>query len=408
MKQIFCIWLLFFISPLQAEVVVGLERLFTPDYSQHLEGKKIGLVTNHTAVTRNLQWSVDLFKQHAKGHYKLVALFGPEHGLYGNSHAEEGVKDSVDAQGIPIYSLYGKTRRPTKEMLKGIDLLVYDMQDIGARSYTYISTLFYLMEEAAKTGTPVLVLDRPNPLGGELVDGPMLDEKYRSFVGYINVPYCHGMTVGELARYFNEEYKVGCKLTVIPMSGWKRSMTFKETRLPWIPTSPQIPTADTALYYPATGLLGELQMVNIGVGYTLPFRCVGAPWINGKQLAAALNKQNFPGVTFTPFVFTPFFGKFAKEDCEGVLIYVHNSSVYHPLATQYLILGTLKSLYPKEFRAALEASKDRQAMFDKVCGTGAVYQLVKNEKLIVWKLRELDQDKRAAFLKKRVPYLLYR
>jgi len=279
-----------------APVQVGLERIFSPEYASLLKNKRIGLITNHTAVDSQLQSSIELFKANSKGAYTLAALFGPEHGIYGYGYAEEKIANGKDKDGIPIYSLHGKTRRPTEQMLQDIDLLVFDIQDIGSRSYTYISTMFYSMEEAAKLKIPMVVLDRPNPINGVVVDGPLLDENCRSFVSYISVPYCHGMTVGELAQFFNKEYKVGCNLTVVPMKGWQRSMSFHDTGLPWIPTSPHSPEADSALYYPATGILGELQMVNIGVGYTLPFKCVGAPWIDGEAFAEQLNAQNFPGV----------------------------------------------------------------------------------------------------------------
>lgn len=394
--------------PLPATVRVGLERVFSTNYKRHLKGQRVGLVTNHTAVTHDLKSSIDVFKEHRSEGYKLAALFGPEHGIYGFGYAEEKIKNGKDDDGIPIFSLHGSTRRPTVQMLKDIDILVFDIQDIGSRSYTYISTLFYCMEEAAKQNIPVMVLDRPNPLNGMIIDGPMLEDNCRSYVSYINVPYCHGMTVGELARYFNAEYKVGCDLVVVPMEGWKRTMSFHDCGLPWVPTSPHIPEADTAYYYPTTGILGELQIVNIGVGYTLPFKCVGAPWIDSDAFAAKLNQQNFPGVAFKPFHYRPFFGRFAKKNCEGVLIVVTDPVRYKPVSTQYLILGILKSMYPKQFAAGIASSKDRKRMFDKVNGTESVYNVLTKEKYVVWKLRDLHQDRRDQFADARRKYLLYR
>lgn len=388
-------------------VTPGVE-VFMREGVQSLRGKRIGIVTNHTAVNRHMEHTVDLLKEKAREHqFKIVALFAPEHGLSGASYAEELVEDQFDADGIPVYSLHGKTRRPTEQMLKGIDLLIYDIQDIGCRSYTYSTTLFYVMEEAAKKRIPVIVFDRPNPLGGTVVDGPMMEEKWRSIVGYINVPYCHGMTIGELARFFNREYNVDCSLKVIPMQGWQRRMTFEETGLPWIPTSPNIPESSTTFYYPVTGLLGELQVVNIGVGYSLPFKVIGAPWVDGHQLSEALNKQNFPGVKFTPFHYKPFFGKFAKETLSGVLIVVTDPNRYQPVATQYLIIGILKSLYPKEFGKAFQQAVSRREMFAKVNGTDAIWEMIANEPYIVWKLKEFQSEERKEFLKKRAPYLLY-
>lgn len=402
------IWLLALPGAVEsAQVQLGVDRLFSTEYRAVLRGKRIGLITNQTGVNSKLQSTITLFKSHAKSDgFTLKALFAPEHGLMGHQYAAEDVEHAQDADGIPIYSLHGSTRRPTKEMLQNVDILVYDIQDIGSRSYTFISTLFYVMEEAAKLNIPVIVLDRPNPINGLVVDGPMLEEKWRSIVGYINVPYCHGMTIGELARFFNDEYRVGCALTVVPMKGWKREMSWKETGLSWIPTSPNIPEATTALYYPMTGLLGELQFINIGVGYTLPFRIIGAPWIKGTSLAQQLNAQHFPGIFFYPFHFRPFFGRFSGQDCEGVLILVTDPKIYKPVSTQYLILGMLKSLYPVEFKKIFETSAQQKEMFNKVNGTAEIFRLLKEEKYVVWKLKEFQEGQRSAFLNKRKKYLI--
>ncbi len=388
-------------------VQLGVDRLFSLSYQPILKGKQIGLITNHTGIDSKGNSTIDLFKQNEKAFgYKLKALFAPEHGLTGLQYASESVAHDRDSDGLPIYSLHGSTRRPTSAMLKGITLLVYDIQDLGSRSYTYSSTLFYVMEEAAKAQIPVLVLDRPNPLGGLVVDGPMLEKEWRSFVGYINVPYCHGLTIGELAQYFNGEYQIKCDLTVIPMQGWKRKMTFEETGLTWIPTSPNIPESRTAFYYPTTGLLGELQLVNIGVGYSLPFKVVGAPWINANQFAQHLNAQHFPGVYFYPFHYKPFFGRFAGEACHGVLIDITDPRAYLPVTTQYLLMGMLKTLYPSAFQQALEQSHRCQEMFNKVNGTAETYRLLKEEKYLVWKLRGIHQNEKNRYLQKRQTYLI--
>lgn len=399
-------YLLIFVSiPLFGTVQLGIDGLFS-DNPSILRGKQIGLITNHTAIDSEGRSTIDILKKNAKSHgYQLKALFAPEHGLSGLQYADETVVNTKDPDGIPIYSLHGTTRRPTPAMLNGLSLLIFDIQDLGSRSYTYSTTLFYAMEEAAKAKIPILVLDRPNPLGGMIVDGPMLEDKWRSFVGYVNVPYCHGLTIGELALFFNKEYKVGCDLTVIPMKGWKRQMTFEDTGLNWIPTSPHVPESSTAFFYPTTGLLGELQLVNIGVGYTLPFKVVGAPWINSKQFAEQLNSQKFPGVRFHPFDYRPFFGRFAKENCHGVLIVITDPEHYLPVTTQYLLIGMLKSLYPTEFKKALQASGKRQDMFNKVNGTAEVFRIINDEKYITWKLRSLHEAERADYLAKRRQYL---
>ena len=407
-----CVKLMFFflvinICTVDAAVQVGVDCLFSPSYKELLQGKKIGLITNHTGIDSRGCSTIDLFKQYQKEYgYSLVALFAPEHGLRGDYHAEKSVADERDSDGIPVFSLHGVTRRPTSAMLKDISLLVFDIQDVGSRSYTYTSTLFYAMEEAAKAKIPVVVLDRPNPLGA-IVDGPMLEEKWRSFVGYVNVPYCHGMTVGELAQFFNGEYQVGCQLTVIPMKEWKRWMVFKETGLTWIPTSPQIPDAETAFFYPTTGLLGELQIVNIGVGYTLPFRVVGAPWINAEKLAQYLNEQKNPGVHFHPFHYTPFFGRFAGQSCHGVLIVLKAPSLYLPVTTQYALLAALKALYPAQFQNGLEGENEKRLkMFHTVNGTKEVYRILKEEPYVFWKLRAIHQKERSEYLRKRELYLI--
>ena len=259
-----------------------------------LKGKRVGLITNPTGVSSDLEQTVDIL--HSAPGVKLVALFGPEHGVRGDAEGGKIVDSFNDSQtGLPVYSLYGKTRKPTKDMLRGIDVLVYDIQDIGVRSYTYISTLGLAMEAAAENNVTFVVLDRPDPLTGVRVEGPMLDQKYKSFIGAYRIPYVYGMTAGELAEMINMEgwleNGVKCKLVVVPMEGWKRSMWWDETGLPWVPTSPHIPHASTPQFYVMTGLLGELGTANQGVGYTMPFELVGASWVNGNKLADYLNSR---------------------------------------------------------------------------------------------------------------------
>lgn len=398
-------FLVFYFPLSAAKVKTGIEMLMADQSS--LKGKSIGLVVNQTSVTSELVSSIDLVKENGKANgYRLAALFAPEHGINGASHASEDVDDTRDEDGIPIYSLHGTTRRPTAKMLKGIDLIIIDLQDIGSRSYTYLSTMCYVMEEAAKAKIPIIVTDRPNPINGAMVDGPLLEDKWRSFVGYLNVPYCHGMTMGELARFFNEEYKIGCALQVIPMQGWKRSMSFPETGLAWIPTSPNIPEASTTFYYPLTGLIGELQLVNIGIGYTMPFKLIGAPWIDAQLFAEKLNLQKLPGVYFQAFYYKPFYGKYANEECQGVFVMVKDAKIYKPVMTQYVIIGLLKSLYPKKFKEAIEQSKNRREMFAKVNGTDEVYRLLTTKQYVIWDLKNFQEKERKEFMTKRAKYLL--
>lgn len=389
------------------KVKLGIDRLMNEEYVKLLKGKKVGLITNHTGVSSDFKSTQEILKTNAtaKG-YTLIALFAPEHGIDGSAYAAQKVEEAKDADSLPIYSLHGKTKRPTDAMLKNINVLIYDIQDIGSRSYTYIATMFYAMEEAAKKGITFIVLDRPNPINGLTVDGPLLEEKWRSPLGYINIPYCHGMTVGELARYFNAEYQIGCKLEVVPMKGWKREMSFEDTGLSWIPTSPYIPDASTPFFYPTTGILGELKLVNIGIGYTLPFKLVGAPWIDAKLFARQLNSQKFPGVHFEPFCYRPFYGRYAKEDCQGVLIVVTDPLRYKPVSTQYLLLGMLKSLYPEKFQEATDTMKKRKDTICKLNGSEAIYRMIIEEKNIVWKLCGYQSKDREAFQKKRLKHLI--
>ena len=396
--------LLVFSTTYAEPIKLGVDRFFQTENRALIKKKRVGLITNHTGVDSELRSTAVLFKE--KGN--LVALFSPEHGIAGSAAATKEILSSKDKDGLSIFSLHGKTKRPTEEMLKNIDLLVYDIQAIGARSYTYISTLFYVMEEAAKKKIPLIILDRPNPMGGLVVDGPMLRDQFRSFLGYINIPYCHGMTVGELALFFNAEYKIGCTLHVIAMSGWKRSMTYIETGLSWIPTSPYIPEPDTPFYYASTGILGALGIVSIGIGYTLPFKIVGAPWIDAQEFATKLNAQHLPGVKFLPFYFCPFYGKFKGKECEGVKIVITNPKIYRPLSVQYMLIGLLKSLYPLEFRAKLNTiTALEKSAFCKVNGNEDMLKIITNDKYIAWKLIDFDKGERQEFFKKRKKYLLY-
>jgi uncharacterized protein YbbC (DUF1343 family) len=400
------IWCLAATGLLLGRIEVGIDRLFQPEYTHLVEGKKVGLLTNQTGVNGHLERTLDLFeRQHEAGKLTLVGVFAPEHGLTGAEYAGEHVPNQKTEKGVSVYSLYGDTRRPTNEMLKGIDIIVYDIQDIGCRSYTFASTLFFVMEEAAKKGIEVLVLDRPNPMGGKISDGPMVEEKNRSFVGYVNVPYCHGMTIGELSRFFNEEYKVGCALTVVPMKGWKRGMRFEETGLSWIPTSPNIPEPSSPFFYPATGILGELQLVSIGIGGSMPFKVVVAPWIDRKLLAKRLNQGCPEGVHFQETRVKPYTGKNAAKICDGVLIIVTDWNRFNPIRVQYWLFDVLKRMYPKQFRQALLGLGKQLEFFHRICGTRAVYDILLNEENLYPKLITLQTEERHAFLKLRQKYL---
>jgi len=406
MKYLYLCFLFWGVLFAQPRIQLGVDVFFQEERYQALKGKKVALLTNHTGIDGQQRSTLELLQQAAK-EFKIVALFSPEHGLTGVAYAAENVGHKKEGK-LHCYSLHGSHRRPTPEMLQGIDVILYDIQEIGCRSYTYATTLYYVMEEAAKKGIEVIVLDRPNPIGGVMVDGPMLHEQSRSFLGYINVPYCHGMTIGELARFFNEEYQVKCRLKVVPLKGWKREMTFQETGLVWIPTSPQIPEADTPFYYPATGLLGELQLVSIGIGYTLPFKVVGAPWIDAKAFVKALQDQKFKGVKFLPFHFKPYFGPYKGEECHGVRILVTDPQRFRPASIAYMMMGVLKSLYPQEVVQRLKALPEKKReLFCKANGNTVIWNLLLKEKYAGWKMVSVDQEERKAFLDKRQKYLLY-
>lgn len=404
-KSFLLLFLPFFLFG-EAKVDLGIDCFFREELHKSLKGKKVGIITNQTGVNKDLKSTIELFLEHAQD-YKVIALFAPEHGLDGKGYAADKVQDTK-YKSIPVYSLHGETRRPTKEMLKNIDLLIYDIQDIGSRTYTYSTTLYYVMEEASKYQIPVIVLDRPNPINGLIVDGPMLEDGFRSFIGYINVPYCHGMTIGELALFFNAEYKVKCDLTVVPMKGWKREMSFQDTGLHWIPTSPNIPESDTPFFYATTGILGELDLLNIGIGYTLPFKIVGAPWIDAEVLAERLNGKKIAGAHFIPFHYRPFYGSFKGKECHGVKIIIIDTKVYEPLKTQYVLFSTLKALYPKIIQSKLlEATKPKKDLFNKANGTAHIYHIFASEKDNPLRLISEQDAHKTIFLEKRKKYLLY-
>ena len=360
----------------QPRVKTGLEVLVDRDFDV-LQGKRVGLITNATGVDHSLVSIVDIF--HQAEQVNLVALFGPEHGVRGDYDAGAYVESYIDEQtGIPVYSLYGPTRKPTPEMLEGIEVLVYDIQDIGARSYTYISTMGITMEAAAEQGIEYVVLDRPNPLGGNRVEGNIAEEGFFSFVSQYPIPYVHGLTVAELALLLNEEGMleggVQVELSVIPMENWQRDMAFVDTGLHWVPTSPHIPHANSPIFYVATGKFGELQILSEGVGYTLPFEIFGAEWIDADKLAANLNARYFPGVIFRPASWRPYYGRDHEKRLSGVQIHVTDYSQLNLTALGYHFLEAHHELYPDKNPFEMAATA-RIRMFDRVAGTSQVRRL---------------------------------
>ena len=389
-------------------VSTGIEQLAEGNFGI-LKGKRVGLVTNPTGVDSQLRSTVDILFNAPD--VKLVALYGPEHGVRGEFTAGEYVESETDpSTGLPVYSLYGKTRKPSPEMLKGIDMLVYDIQDIGSRSYTFISTLGLLMEAAAENGIPLVVLDRPNPLGGIRMEGAVTRPGFFSFVSQFAIPYIHGMTVGELAMFLNGERMLAngvvCGLQVVKMSGWTRTMHFGETGLPWVPSSPQVPHRDTPLYYPATGIAGELYAVSIGVGYTIPFQTFAAPWINADSLASGLNRLKLPGVIFRPIHYKPYFSTLEGKMVHGVQIHITDPSTAPLTLLQFYIMQEAHRLWPDKNIFEM-CDRSRFSMFDKVCGTDSI-RLIFSKSFSVKDIEDIWTRDIASFRKVADKYFLYK
>ncbi len=356
----------------QKKVQTGLEVLISHNFN-HLHGKKVGLITNQTGVDSKLKSTADIFFESPE--VNLVAMYGPEHGVRGDYSAGEYVEFYTDeVTGLPVYSLYGKTRKPSSEMLKDIEILVYDIQDNGCRSYTYISTMGYAMEAAAENDIEFMVLDRPNPLGGKKIEGPLVEEGYFSMVSAFPIPYVYGLTCGELANLLNEESYLKtnnkCKLSVVPMKGWEREMKFDDTGLEWVLSSPHVPHASTAQYYVATGVMGELQVFTEGVGYTLPFQIYGAEWIDPLKLADAMNALELQGVLFRPITFKPYYGRLAKKEIKGVQIHILDAEKFNLMSLQFMFMDVHHRLYPEKDIYSL--SESRHNMFDKVTGSSKI------------------------------------
>lgn len=351
-------------------IKTGIEVLKSQNF-RYLEGKRVGLITNPTGVDNELRSTIDIL--HEAPNVNLVALYGPEHGVRGDVHAGNHVSDQRDpATGLPVYSLYGKTRKATPEMLKDVDVLVYDIQDIGCRSFTYISTLGLAMEAAAENGKELIVLDRPNPLGGLKVEGNLTEDDCISFVSQFKIPYVYGLTCGELALMLNSERMltggVQCNLTVIKMKGWKRRMDYTATGLQWIPSSPHIPHPHSAFFYPVSGILGELGYMSIGVGYTIPFQMFAAPWAEADKLADALNALHVPGVIFRPIYLKPFYSIGQGQQLQGVQVHITDYARAPLSPLQFFVMQEVARLWPD--RSVFDhADKGRFAMFDKVCGS---------------------------------------
>lgn len=352
-------------------IQTGIEVLKNSNFKL-LEGKRVGLITNPTGVDNQLKSTIDIL--HEAPNVNLVALFGPEHGVRGDVHAGDHVDNSSDpTTGLPVGSLYGKTRKATPDMLKGIDVLVYDIQDIGCRSFTYISTMGLAMEAAAENNIEFVVLDRPNPLGGLKVEGNLAEDGYISFVSQFKIPYLYGLTCGELAQMLNEENMLAkqCKLTVVKMKGWKRKMDYTQTGLQWIPSSPHIPHAHSAFFYPVSGIVGELGYLSIGVGYTIPFQMFAADWIKAEEFASALNNLHLQGVHFRPMHLKPFYSVGVGTQMQGVQVHLTDYQKANLSEIQFYVMQVIAQLYPDKAVFA-NANEKRFDMFDKVSGSNQI------------------------------------
>jgi len=326
-----------------AKITLG-DEVFLSDAWRDLAGRCVGIITNQTGVTSRLEPIVDAIKRNKK--ICIKAIYSPEHGLRGDRPAGSYVASYTDDRtGLPVYSLYGATRHPNAQMLAGVDVLLFDIQDVGDRAYTYISTMAYAMQSAKEFGKEIWVLDRPNPIGA-LVEGPVLQEKYKSFIGLYPIAMRHGMTVGELARLFNDHFGIGSRLHVISMRGYKHDMLWPDTGLQWVQTSPNIPEWDTAIVYPGTGLIDNAG-INNGTGYTKPFKYAGAPGLDGQRLADALNARNIPGVYFRPAYWTPMSGFWKDKQLSGVELVVFAPRVFPAVRSAVEILTAVRQINPK-------------------------------------------------------------
>jgi len=372
-----------------------------------VRGARVGAVVHPASVLPDLRHTADALS--AADNFRMVALFGPQHGARGekqdNMVESEFYRDPDT--GLPVHSLYGETRRPTEEMLKDVDLLLFDLQDAGTRVYTFIHTMAYCMQSCARWNKRLVVLDRPNPINGRQAEGNLLDPKYSSFVGLYPIPMRHGMTTGELALFLNTEFGIHCDLTVVAMEGWCREHWYDQTGLPWIPPSPNLPTLDSAVVYPGSVLV-EGTCLSEGRGTTRPFELIGAPFIDSRKYAAHLNALGLPGVWFRPSYFQPTFQKWTGTMCGGIQIHVRNRETFEPYVTGIAILSAACALYPESFawRNPPYEYEHEKLPIEILCGSGDIPGMIRNG-MSVDEIRHTWQDELTDFFRRRSPYLLY-
>ena len=381
-------------------VKLGLTVLLK-DELKIIKNKSIGLITNSTGVNESLIDNISLFLDHRE--IKLKSIFSPEHGLWGAVQDAIPINSSQFMQSnIMIYSLYGNTKKPTREMLEDLDILIFDIQDVGARFYTYISTMAMAMEACAESKIKFVVLDRPNPISGLIMEGNLLEPDFRSFVGYYPMLLRHGMTIGELAKFFNDHFNIGVDLNVVKMEGWKRGMWFDDTELFWVMPSPNMPTLNTAIVYPGSCLF-EGTNISEGRGTTRPFEIIGAPWINPYVLSRKLNELAMEGVIFRPLCFVPTFSKYKDQHCGGVQIYVTDRNSFAPVKVILNMINTIQKIYPEKFDWIYN---DERYFFDILMGTDKVRKSL-TEGVSVNDIISSWRDEFLIFYEIRSKYLLY-
>ncbi len=388
-------------------VVTGLERVFEPEYIKILAGKKVGLIVNQASIDSKINHAADLFR--ARKDFSLTALFGPQHGIRGETQDNmiewKGFRDPDT--GVPVYSLYSETREPTSEMLAGLDVLVFDVQDVGTRIYTFIWTMTLAMKACARNGITFVVLDRPNPVGGYAIEGNVLDPDFASFVGLYPIPMRHGMTVAEIALYMNAEHGIGCELEIVPMHGWSRDMHFPATGMPWVMPSPNMPTPDTAVVYPGT-VLFEGTNISEGRGTTRPFEIIGAPWIDPRKLTDRMNALRIPGLTCRLAQFQPTFQKWQGRVCGGVQLHVTDPAAYKPYIAALHLITEIRRLDRLQFewkRPPYEYEYNKLPI-DIMCGSDTIRLAIEDD-VPVTEIAASWQPALDAFAKRRARHLLY-
>ena len=384
-----------------SHVALGCERLLTEE-AERIRGRRIGLITNHSGVDAQLRPTAD--RLHQSDLCQLVALYGPEHGIYGAAEDGEKVPSCADPRtGVPVHSLYGPTREPDAAILANVELMLFDIQDVGARFYTYLYTMSLAMGACARAGIPFLVLDRPNPIGGGVLGGNLLDPDFASFVGFYPIPIRYGLTIGETARLFNAEYGLGAELDVVPMTGWCRTDYWDDLDLPWVPPSPNMPTVDTAVVYPGTCFF-EGTNISEGRGTAKPFEQFGAPFLDGELLADELNSHDLPGVLFRPVFFEPAASKYAGELCAGVQLHVNDRAVFEPLLTGFSALAAVLRLYAADFSWRVPERGIHN--FDRLAGTDQI-RLALDRGMPAAELVASWTEDLQAFVRTRQSYLVY-